>query len=440
MRGYGTTRRHYSAARRAARGACMARHAASLAAAVLLAGAAVPVLAQGGYDSGNTTVALDRLLPESLIASGQHRVTGAQRAGAYWMEFEIESEAAGTQRAQSIALAVIRIQEARTLTQATTQFAQENRELADEMRGQIRIGGDSVMDIVSSPLDTSAKVVGQFGRNVGQTLGEIGEFPGPEARAGAAAPAAGQDPIFASHRRSVAGQLNLDVYSSNPSVQRFLDAMARARSGGLGRAGITTVSMPRPPEVSVDGGRVQERIRSSVLNEEQGQLFERDREQLREAGVEQALTERLLMHPVLTPTHKSAITEYVVFMQGVGNRGALVEAALDARDEVDALAALQVVRMYAHYHESWTPLRTLVSGGRLALALNRDGALLVALPFDILEWSAETDRVFSGLASFAERKKVAGRVVLLAGIASPRAQAALAERGFDVFERFLFRR
>jgi hypothetical protein len=136
----------------------------------------------------------------------------------------------------------------------------------------------------------------------------------------------------------------------------------------------------------------------------------------------------------------SAITEYLAFMQGVGNRGAVVEAALDARDEVDALAKVQIARMYAHYHESWTPLHSLLGAGRLALALNRDGALLVALPFDILEWTAETDRVFSGLASFAERKQATGRAVLLAGVATPRAKAALEERGFEIFERFLFRR
>jgi hypothetical protein len=409
---------------------------------LLLATAALPRLAgaQRSYDQGDASIALDRLLPESLIASGQHRVTGVRRAGAYRMEFEIESEAAGTQSAESIALAVIRIQEARTLAQATNQFAQDNRELADEMRGQIRIGGDSVVDIVGSPLDTSSKVVGQFGRNVGQTLEELGQFPGPGARADTAGRTASEDPIFASHRRSVAGQLNLDVYSSNPGVQRFLDAMARARSGGLGRAGITTVSLARPAEVSVDGGRVQERIRSSVLNEEQGKLFERDRDLLLAAGVEPALAERLLSHPVLSPTHMSAITEYLAFMQDVGNRGAVVEAALDARDEVEALAKVQIVRMYAHYHESWTPLSSLLGAGRLALALNRDGALLVALPFDILEWTAETDRVFTGLASFAERKQVTGRAVLLSGVATPRAQAALEERGFEIFERFLFRR
>lgn len=429
---------------RAHGGASSMRRAAGLWMVLLLAGAAMPMpmsaTAQGPYDAGDDAIALDRLLPESLIASGQHRVTGVRRAGAYHFEFEIESEAAGTQSARSIALAIIRIQEVRTLTQATNQFAQENRELADEMRGQIRIGGDSVVDIVSSPLDTSTQVVGQFSRNVGQTLEELGQFPGPGRRDGSGTGQPTRDPIIDAHRRSVAGQLNLDAYSTNPSVQRFLDAMARARTGGQGRAGITTVALGRPAEIGVDGGRVQERIRSAMLNEEQGQIFERNRDALLAAGVDRAQAERMLAHPALTPTHRSAITEYLNFLDDVGNRGALVEAALDAHDEVDALGKVQIARMYAHYHESRTPLHTLLGGGGLALALNLEGAMLVALPFDILEWTAETDRVFSALADFAERKQLGAREVLLSGVATARAQAALRERGFAIHERFLLRR
>ena len=95
------------------------------------------------------------------------------------MVFDIESEAAGNQSAVSLPLAVIRIQEAQTLTQAREQFRQDTRRKADEDRGQINVRGDSLVDIVGSPLSTSAEVVGQFGRNVGKTFDELGQFPGP---------------------------------------------------------------------------------------------------------------------------------------------------------------------------------------------------------------------------------------------------------------------
>ena len=408
---------------------------------VLLTGAgAAPAQSPLDYER-DTPLALDRLLPETLIASGQHRVTGARRVGDHRIAFDIESEEVnGVQVAESIPLAVIRIQEIRTLVQASNQFRLDNRRQADEERGQIRIGGDSLVDIIGSPLDTSSKVVGQFGRNVGQTFEELGEFPGPEdSAAGGGAGGDRSDPIFASHRRSVAGQLGLDVHSSNPAVQRFLDAMARARGGGQPRAGITTVSLTRAPEVLVGGGVVQERVRSTVLNEERSLLFERDAGRLRDAGVGEELARRLLDHPVLTPTHKSAVTEYVVYMEGVRNRAALVEAALDADNEVLALEKVQMARMYAHYHESVSPLREFIAAGHLALAVTRDNTLLVALPFDVLEWTRETERVFTGLAAFATRKGVPTRTVTLTGAVTDTARQGLEDLGFELRPRFLFR-
>jgi hypothetical protein len=395
--------------------------------------------AQGTFDN-EVSIALDRLLPESLIASGAHRVTNVQRVSENAMEFEIESEVAGIQRVESIALALIRIHEARTLAQATSQVAQDNKQLADEGRGQINVGGDSIAGILSSPLSTSANLVGQFGTNVKKKLQEIGEFPNPDHNPSAGATAAPPDPVFASHRRSVASQLKLDVYSSNPAVQRFLDTTARARGAGRARAGVATISFAPSPEVEVDSGHLRERIRSAVLNEEQDALFNTAKSMLRKAQVDTGLAARLLDHEVLTLTHKSAMTEYLAFMTGVDNRGALIAAALDATNEVQAQTKVRLARMYAHYHESWTPLSVLINAGHLALAINEDGALLVALPFDFLSWTPETARIFAGLEDFAKRKNIKSKAVLLSGVTTDNTRAGLAAHGFESFERFLFTR
>ena len=93
--------------------------------------------------------------------------------------------------------------------------------------------------------------------------------------------------------------------------------MARARAGGRARAGITTVSLSRPVEVSVGGGQVQERIRSTGAERRTRRCCSNaTRKLLLDAGVSDELAAGMLGHPVLTPTHKSALTEYVRFMDG----------------------------------------------------------------------------------------------------------------------------
>jgi hypothetical protein len=400
----------------------------------------------GGQNADNSgfenvvNIALDQILPQSLISSGEHRVTGARRVGANSIVFDIESQAAGAQSANSIALTMLRIHEARTLAQASNQFAQDNRQQTTEERGQLRVEGDSIAGILTSPLSAGATVVDQFGNNVKRTFEEFGEFPGPADGRAASVTTAPGDPVFMSYRRSIANQLKLDVYSSSSAVQNFLNTLARARVTGSARAGVTTVSLGRSPEVQVESGQLRERVRLAVLHEEESALFNKADTALREAGIDAQLSAGLIKHEVLTPTHKSALTEYVTFLNGVNGRSALIETALGATNEVQALAKVRIARMYAYYHQNWAPLRNLISAGHLALAIDKDGALLVALPFDFLAWTPQTQRVFDGLAQFAERKGITSKSLLLSGMITQKARDGLAARGFEAFDRFLFAR
>ena len=48
---------------------------------------------------------------------------------------------------------------------------------------------------------------------------------------------------------------------------------------------------------------------------------------------------------------------------------------------------------------------SLFPPGHLALGVNRDGALLVALPFDVLSWTPQSERVFTALAEFRRARE-----------------------------------
>jgi hypothetical protein len=390
------------------------------------------------YD-GAAVADLSAMLPESVLRSGQHRLLGARPDGPYRMVFEIEAESLGSYSVRGLPLTMQRVQEIQVLAQALSQYRSDNQLEANEDRGKIRIGGDSVVDILGAPLSTGSEVVSQFGRNVDQTLDELGAFPGP----GEADPARGgrlpaDDPILASHRRSVAGQLRLDVYSSNAQLQRFLHAVARARMNGLPRAGITTVSLGPGSQWQVAGGAIRSRALNAVLNADSDPLQERNGDLLRAAGVPDADIERLRQVTAMTPSHRTLLTEYLRFMDGVAHREALVRALFSARDEVEVMDSLQIARMYAYHHEASKPLARFISSGRLPLALTEDGKLLVALPFDRLAWDREAEKVFTQLAKFAQRKDISKRQVLVNGLATARARQALAVLGFGTVQRYLF--
>lgn len=386
----------------------------------------------------------DQVLSASMLASGNHRVLDDVLTRGNWLEFQIESDF-GNFRPPSVAMASIRIQEIRTLAQAVDHYKRSNDKLAERLRGQLTVGGDSFVHILTSPFDTTSEIVGQFTDNVGQTFQEFGDFQprqaqSPGGRKSLYSQFEPGDPILASHKRNIASQLDLDLYSSNPRVQDFLNTLARARSSGQQGAGIVTVSLPDDGRIRVANGRVEATIRAAMTHNTINQLYRRNADALMRAGVKTEVADAFLTQTMLSPRHKTAITEHLVFLDGVENRQALLEAALGVATENEAVAYVQVARLLSSYQERVGELKQLVGAGHVILATTSSGGLIVVLPYDIVYWNDATRNIFANLARFAYDKGFSHRGIVSAGLFSDLAQAKLAQLGFEIRPRFLHRR
>ena len=417
----------------------------------VLAALAMPARAQLTADAHENPpgVELDRILPETSMQSGEHRVEGNVVLKGTLFEFTLDSDQ-GRYDALSIPMVLLRIHEIRTLAQAVDAYQKDNQRLAEELRGLVYAGRNSSVPILSSPLDGGSYALNEYiNNNVGQAVEDLERDKKRDIRTGAGTGAAGrnmyetwipEDPILASHKRAVAMQLDLDIYSSNTRVQAFLDTLARARGGGNRNAGMATVSLPNKPEISVDRGRVEFAVRAAVSRKTIRELYIQNEAALQGMGIAPDLYHAFLSHTAFSPRHKTEITAYLAFMNGVSNRGALLRAALKASDEVSALGYTRMARMLAYYHENTERLGELVSGGTVLMTTTSTGNMVMVLPFDFLWWSSETDRVFSSLAEFANSNRFKLRELLLVGITSDAARSQLERRGFVVREKYLFRR
>ncbi len=400
-------------------------------------------LAAEGYESP-PRVRPDQILPAAVLASGNHRVLDEVDTKQNFIEFQIESDF-GNYSPESVAMLSIRVHEIRTLAQAVDQYNRSNEQLAEELRGQLTVGADSFVEILTSPISTTSQIVGQFTTNVGQTFNEFGDFVPQTTEADKSSINIYEqfepgDPILASHKRNVASQLNLDLYSSNPRVQDFLDTLATARSSGQLSAGIVTISLPADGQVKVAGGSIAAAVRGAMTQNTIDRLYRRNFERMTAAGVSEDVANNFLSYPMLSPTHKTEITEHLVFLEGVGNKDALANAALNTTSENEAVAYVQVARTLSSYHERIDPLGELVSAGHIVLATTRSGGIVVVLPFDIIYWDPETQRIFSGLADFADQKGFRHRGIITPGIFTDALRRQLGQIDFDLNERFLQRR
>ena len=392
-------------------------------------------------------VELDTVFPESLMQSGSHRVEDNLRIKGTLFEFTIDSDH-GIYDVLSIPMTVLRIHEIRTLAQATDAFQRDNQQLAERLRSIAYAGSNTPVDIYHSPLEYGGDASIYLNNNVGRTIEQLDKKSSPGEPV-AASPRTSEnlyesmlpgDPILASYKRAVAQQLDLDVFSSNSRVQAFLDTLARARAGGNRNAGMVTVSLPQHPEISVDSGRIEFAVRTAVARKTVRELYVQNEATLAAMGIEPEVYHPFLSHPAYSPRHKSEIVAYLAYMQGVANRGELLRAAVRAEDEVSAVGYSRMARMLAYYHETTERLKGLVSGGSVLMASTTAGNMTLVLPFDVLWWSAETDKVFSSLARFADDQKFRMRELLLVGVVSEQALIQLQTRKFTVREKYLLRR
>jgi hypothetical protein len=414
---------------------------------------AAPAEAQLAADAKQQSprVELDNIFPETLMQSDSYRVEDTLRLKGTLLEFSIDSSH-GRYDVLSIPMTILRIHEIRTLAQAVDGYQRNSQQLAAELRGVMHVGGDSAVDILTSPLATAGSIIDQFvNNNIGQTIKEINDpggsqsqrAPGQNAQAGIAGNMyeswLPEDPILASYKRSIASGLDLDIYSSNTRVQAFLDVLARARGGGNRNAGRVTVSLPNPPEISVNRGRIEFAVRTAMARSNVRELYVRNEAALAALGIAPDLYHAFLSHRAFSPRHKTEITAYLVYMEGVANPGALLRAALQATDEVSALGYTRMARMLAYYHETTEKLKELVSGGSVLMASTTGNNMVMVLPFDYLWWDSETDRVFSSLAKFANQNGFTLRELLLVGITSASARAQLEQLKFNLREKYLLR-
>ena len=424
-----------------------------LAALCILPWLAAPALAQLTADAHENPprVELDKILPATMMQSGVHRVEDDVRVKNTLFEFTIDSNH-GRYDALSIPMTLLRIHEIRTLAQAVDAFQRDNQQLAARLRSVVHVGDNAAVDILTSPLDSGGGVTRNFmNNNIGRTIEDLGKKPDSAASAGRdpnGSGAAGNmyeswlpsDPVLAAHKRAVASQLDLDIYSSNTRVQAFLNTLARARGGGNRNAGMVQIAIPNKPEIVVDRGRVDFAVRTALARKTVRELYIQNETALQGMGIEPDLYHAFLSHRAFSPRHKTEITGYLVYMDGVANRGALLRAALRAKDEISALGYTRMARMLAYYHETTERLKGLVSGGNVLMATTSGDNMAMVLPFDLVWWSSDTDRVFSGLAKFADENGFALRELLLVGITSDATRLQLERRKFLVREKYLFRR
>ena len=382
-------------------------------------------------------VNLADVVPPELSHSIKHRVTEVEvRRGSY--QFTVESDF-GIYHIATLGMLRERVRELLILANIISQYTAPEGGQISPKRGQLQIRSDRALDILSRPVDTAGNLAGQLADNLGATL--LG--PEPEAaRDYIYSGGESADPVTALHKRNIASQWQLDVYSTNPKVQELLNTLAQARSGGSISAGTPILNrMPVKP-LRIADATLDTLVAAQLKSSGPAVLQANNERLLAGLHIDPEIGRAFLQQPVLSPGHKTRIINYLNQLAGVGNLQIFFSAANGSKDEIDALAFEHLAMMLTYCHHNGHRLRELISlrtGGRPHMAaISEDGQLLYLVMQDLLYWNENTARRYAAIPAQAGQAGIKSWRLITSGTLTGEARTQLRERGFEIEEQYLF--
>lgn len=378
------------------------------------------------------------VLPTSLVRSEYHRVLDDIDYDGFFIQFNIETDN-GIETVKSRPLLKIRIHEAQAIAEVNNglqrqsnlaKSSKENRPDAPDERttdaGITRgVQGDSAthpqMKLIGGKKSRADKITEFSVSDTSDISSNLSD-----------------DYIFQAHKRAVAARLQLDVYSSNPTIQTLLDRLARELAQGRTTLG-SSFTIERDPETRLGQGEIDAGIRRNLKDKTPADLRLHNEKILARLGVSADLQKRFLDHSVLTPRHKSFISAYINQLGDIKGLDSLFEAVLKVNNETEALSYEQLARLLAVYNEKVEALAKVELDGSTASANTMSGALVIMMPADIIYWSKDIEAIIEHTKAAYPGDQTRMELVV-PGVMTDIALQAIEARGFKVRDRYLSRR
>ena len=398
---------------------------------ILLATVCLYTLPAGSYEDA-PLVYVSRVVPENLQKSLLHSIEDMSvRDGVY--HFYLDSNY-GVYEVASTHMLRERVREILILGNGVTQLNREVEEKEPEVRGQLEIRSDRALDIITRPVDSASNLAGQMAGNLSETFaGSIADHE----RAIIYAGDENDDPVFALHKRNIASQWQLDVYSTNSKIQDFLSTVARSRSAGRISAGTPVLNRFAVETLPVEDEALEFQLRNLIKANNVVSLKEINDTVLARLGIDKATRLTFLNHPAFSPRHKTRITHYLELLAGTKNLAAVLKTTEGIDNEHDALGVELTVMMLADYHVSTAALAELIYRDHILYARTADNALVSIITKDLVYWSEGIEQFINRFSDIVAELGSTDKQLLSMGTFTDEARSQLEARQFIVQGNYL---
>ena len=368
-----------------------------------------------------------QILPTEMISGAHFRVRGEVVSYGYMHHYTVDSDFGMFAVTGDGALRKL-IGEIGAI--AALREIKQSKAFADSVVAAAKAPVAFGKNLITNPVSTVTgipKGVFRIFRNVGESV-TMKHDPSEDSRLKQAL-------FVSSWKRDYCDKFACDVYSSNAVLQEELNSVGWAAAIGGLSVSAAAAPVSAPVVTALKGARMADQIGNALKEEPPSRLRLINKEKLSAMAVPDALAERFLDHPQLTPRHDTIIVEALAQMRGARGREVFLESTLVAEDEVAANFFMNIAQTMRGYHGTVSRIKEISILRGLTLARAESGAALVAFPLDHGVWSERAAQIVTHLQDNYRHAKFNGTFDLwVTGTLSSLARQQLTLLGFQVTE------
>ena len=387
-----------------------------------------------GYEAPPVLKAPD-VLPAEFLKSDTYTVGEEVESAGFFFNFHLDTPSGGY-KPDSMNLLIERAHEIDVLSKRTD--VDGSAEFAKAFGNKI---GDTAK-AAGKTVVTPVKTVKAVGNEVEQRSKDVFDFVRRKDRNQPKEPF-----LVGEEKRKLASKLTLDVYSTNPAVQDYLNSVARARTAGsklvdVGVAVTTTViPVAIPAQIAIAAVQYREKMTDKLERLSPTELYRYNDKILKDMDVPSKLREEFLEYGGLTPRQKTEIVADLKTLTELKDRKIFLDIAIDEHAG-SGVWQIQSGDLLAKYNKMIETIQEInPAAGPAFAARSTKGTLIVFVPGDILYWNAESEKTFKNYSPSepapAPPAVAEVRECVVAGRITAAAKKQIESRGFLVRDNFL---
>ena len=370
------------------------------------------------------------VLPQDMLAGPHYKIRDAVQCYGYMHSFTVDSDFGPFEVTGDYALRKL-LREIQAI--AKLQEVKKSKAYLDSVKGAAKMPFEFGKNIITDPVDTVSGVpkgVYRLFSNIGTSMGSERD-PSEDARYKELL-------LLSSYKRDYAYELGVDVYSSNPVLQKELNSV-----GWAGAAGNLSVSAALAPfggtgVMVVKMTSLGQSFNNMLKKEPASRLRQVNAEKLEKMGVSKELADKFLDHPAFTPTHDTVLVGSLATLTSARGQATFINLALTAEDEESANFFQNMAETMRGYNDSVSPIKDITVAFGVIFAKAENGSVMIPFPLDRGVWTERAAWVIpNALNSYkkATGAKSLGKVELwVTGTVTPLAKLESAKLGLDIVE------